>query len=410
VTAARVPPSDLDAEGAVLSACLLERDAVDKCAELLKPEHFYSEANRRIYEAILALAASGKPVDLVTVAGALRDAGRLAQVGGSPYLAMVQDSTPSVANVETHAATVRAKARLREMAATCSRLAAEAYGDVGSVQDFIDGAEADVYAVARTPETTNVVAIRPLVEDALRVVREAAARGERLTGVATGFDDLDHLTAGLHDGETTIVAARPGMGKTGLALNIAVNVAGAERKSRRQGVVVFSLEMPREQLAHRLLCTEAGVNLTAFRLGHLGPRDWEQLAAAKERLAALPIWIDDTPAATVGALRARVRRLQAEYDGPGQRIGLVVVDYLQLMRAAATQNRGRNREQEISEISQGLKALAKELRVPVVALSQLNRSCEIRGGDKRPQLSDLRESGAIEQDADNIVFIYREDY
>ena len=424
--AGRIPPHDLDAEAAVLSAILLERDALDKVLELLRPDHFYSEANRRIYEVAVELSSQGTPIDVVSVAGMLRDRERLAQVGGSAYLAQLVDSVPSVAHIETYARMVREKWRVRQLIATCQRVAAEGYGDVGEVQSFIDGAEQAVYEIARTPEASSVQRIEPIIRSVFEQITELARRGERITGAPTGFERLDAKTAGLHDGELTIVAARPGMGKTSFVLNVAVNVASPKtvsgggddgtdtREEPGMGVAVFSLEMPREQLASRMVCSEGRVDVGKMRQGFLQDRDWNSLTQAASFLYRLPIWIDDTPSLGVLELRAKVRRLQAEYNRPtpeggmGQRIGLVIVDYLQLM--SGSQYVG-SREQEISEISRGLKRLAKELRVPVIALSQLNRAVETRGTkDKRPQLSDLRESGAIEQDADNIIFIYRDDY
>jgi replicative DNA helicase len=429
----RVPPHDLDAEAAVLSAILLERDALDKVLEVLKAEHFYSEANRRIYESAVELSIKGTPIDIVSVAGALRDRERLAQVGGSAYLAQLVDSVPSVAHVDTYARRVKEKWRIRQLIVTCQRIAAEGYGDIGEVQEFIDGAEQAVYEIARTPEASSVQRIEPIIRSVFEQITELARRGERITGVPTGFERLDAKTAGLHDGELTIVAARPGMGKTSFVLNVAVNVAspktiaetkmdaglddlgaGEAREEPGLGVAVFSLEMPREQLASRMVCSEGRVDVGKMRQGFLQDRDWNNLTQAASFLYRLPIWIDDTPSLGVLELRAKVRRLQAEYDRPapdtgiGRRIGLVIVDYLQLMSGNVYTS---SREQEISEISRGLKRLSKELRVPVIALSQLNRAVETRGTkDKRPQLSDLRESGAIEQDADNIIFIFRDDY
>jgi replicative DNA helicase len=426
--AGRIPPHDLDAEAAVLSAILLERDALDKVLELLRPEHFYSDANRRVYEVAVELSSQGTPIDVVSVAGMLRDRERLAQVGGSAYLAQLVDAVPSVAHIETYARMVREKWRVRQLIATCQRVAAEGYGDVGEVQQFIDGAEQAVYEIARTPEASSVQRIEPIIRSVFEQITELARRGERITGVPTGFERLDAKTAGLHDGELTIVAARPGMGKTSFVLNVAVNVASpktvsdaglddagsAAREEPGMGVAVFSLEMPREQLASRMVCSEGRVDVGKMRQGFLQDRDWNSLTQAASFLYRLPIWIDDTPSLGVLELRAKVRRLQAEYNRPtpegglGQRIGLIIVDYLQLMSGSQYT---ASREQEISEISRGLKRLSKELRVPVIALSQLNRAVETRGSkDKRPQLSDLRESGAIEQDADNIIFIFRDDY
>ncbi|AUX36216.1 MULTISPECIES: replicative DNA helicase [Sorangium] len=429
IVAGRVPPHDLDAEAAVLSAILLHRDALDRVLEILKAEHFYSEANSRIYEAAQELASGGTPIDIVSVASWLRDRERLAQVGGAAYLAQLADATPAVAHVGAHARVVYEKWRVRQLIATCQRVAAEGYGDVGVVQEFIDGAEQAVYQLARTPQGTSTQPIAQVLKAAFEQITAAAERGDRITGISTGYEKLDAKTAGLHDGDLSIVAARPGMGKTSFVLNLAVNVAsprtvsspgpdqaghGIERHEPGFGAAVFSLEMPREQLATRMVCSEGRVDVGKLRQGFLQPDDWRRLTEAASFLSTLPIWIDDTPAISLLELRAKVRRIQAEYDRPpsdgnsGRRVGLVVIDYLQLMKG---RDGVSSREQEISEISRGLKQLAKELKVAVIALSQLNRAVETRTTkDKRPQLSDLRESGAIEQDADNIIFIYRDEY
>ncbi|MDC0685846.1 MULTISPECIES: replicative DNA helicase [Sorangium] len=429
IVAGRVPPHDLDAEAAVLSAILLHRDALDRVLEILKADHFYSEANSRVYEAAQELAAAGTPIDIVSVASWLRDRERLAQVGGAAYLAQLADATPAVAHVAAHARVVYEKWRVRQLIATCQRVAAEGYGDVGVVQEYIDGAEQAVYQLARTPQGTATQPIAQVLKAAFEQITAAAERGDRITGISTGYEKLDAKTAGLHDGDLSIIAARPGMGKTSFVLNLAVNVAsprtvsspgpdqsghGVERHDPGFGAAVFSLEMPREQLATRMVCSEGRVDVGKLRQGFLQPDDWRRLTEAASFLSTLPIWIDDTPAISLLELRAKVRRIQAEYDRPpsdgssGRRIGLIVIDYLQLMKG---RDGVSSREQEISEISRGLKQLAKELKVAVIALSQLNRAVETRTTkDKRPQLSDLRESGAIEQDADNIIFIYRDEY
>ena len=423
--AGRVPPHDLDAEAAVLSAVMIDTMALDKVLEFLKAEHFYSEAHRRIFEACMELKASGKPVDVIQVGTWLKDRDRIAQVGGMGYLTEVLNAAPAVANVAAYGYTIREKARVRQLIATCQRVAAEGYIDYGEAQGFIDNAEQAIYEIARTPESSSVEKLLDVMKKAFRQLQDAAARGDRITGMATGFTRYDEKTAGLHEGDLTIVAARPGMGKTSLVLNMAANVAqprGRELTSDPNtrwedpghGVVIFSLEMPREQLANRMICSEGRVDVGKVRQGMLSPDDWRRLTEAASYLSSLPIWIDDTSALGVLELRAKVRRIQAEYNREAtptsaeRRVGLVVVDYLQLMKGRDGVN---SREQEISEISRGLKQLAKELSVPVIALSQLNRAVETRTTkDKRPQLSDLRESGAIEQDADTIIFIYRDEY
>jgi replicative DNA helicase len=429
----RVPPHDLDAEAAVLSAILLSRDALDRVLEILKPEHFYSDANGRIYEAAQALALAGQPIDVVQVASYLRDRERLGQVGGLVYLAQLADATPAVAHVGAHAQTVYEKWRVRALIATCQRVSAEGYGDYGTAQGFIDGAEHDIYKLARTAGTTTVQPMSAVLRVAFKQLQDAAERGDRITGISTGYDKLDGKTAGLHAGDLMIIAARPGMGKTSFTTGLGVNVAspravaGDRNEPERQepgfGVCIFSLEMPREQLATRMVCAEGRVDVGKVRQGYLQPDDWRRLTEAAAYLSSLPLWIDDTSALGILELRAKVRRIQAEYNREAipadpvkgtpaiaeRKVGLVIVDYLQLMKGRDGVN---NREQEISEISRGLKQLAKELSVPVIALSQLNRAVETRTvkGDKRPQLSDLRESGAIEADADTIIFIYRDEY
>lgn len=419
----RIPPQDLDAEAAVLSAILLSKDAFDEVQEIVAPEDFYSEANRRIYEAMVELARESKPIDLINVASWLRGRERLEQVGGTPYLAELTDATPAVGHVAAHAVTVRETARLRKLISTCQRLAAEGYGDCGEVQDFVDRAEQAIFEIARATKTTAVRPLRDAIHGAFEILSAAAKRGEAITGMPSGFVELDKRCAGLHPGDLYIVAGRPGMGKTSFVLNLAVNVAqprrvvtddGAEVEQPGYGVVMFSLEMPREQLASRMLASEGRVDVSKIRSGQIAGEDWNKLTEAAAMLGRLPLWLDDTPAISLLDLRARIRRLQAEVerqsgDGPrAEKLGLVIIDYLQLMTGRRDAG---SREQEISEISRGLKQLAKEMGVAVIALSQLNRSVETRTTkDKRPQLSDLRESGAIEQDADTIMFIYRDEY
>jgi replicative DNA helicase len=414
----------LDAEAAVLSAVMLAQEAFDRVSEFLHAEHFYSGANQRVYEAVLALQNESRPVDVVTVASWLRDRGLLAQIGGTPYLAQLTDAIPTIAHVEAHGRVVKEKYRLRRVIATCQDFAAVGYGDCGDVQGFIDQAEQAIFDLARQPDATSLVPLKTAIHGAFGILSEAAKRGGGITGLATGFPDLDKMTAGLHPGDLYIVAARPGMGKTAFVLNLAAQLAEPRRVALEgnadaveqygNGVVFFSLEMPREQLASRLLASDARVDVSKIRSGNIGKDDWINLTESASKLGHLPLWLDDTPAISLLEVRARVRRLQAEIgrrssDGPkANRLGLVVIDYLQLMTGRVGVH---SREQEISELSRGLKQLAKEMGLAVIALSQLNRSVETRTTkDKRPQLSDLRESGAIEQDADTIIFIYRDDY
>jgi replicative DNA helicase len=420
----RVPPHDLDAEAAVLSAVMLDPAALDRVTDL-KPEHFYSEAHRRIFEACLELRQVGHPVDVVQVASWLKDRQRLAQVGGMGYLGEILDSAPVVANVGAYARIIHEKFRVRQLILSCQKVVAQGYGDYGEPQGFIDGAEQAIYNIARTSSKQSTERLIDVMKKAFKRLNDAVARGDRITGVPTGYDRYDRMTAGLHEGDLSIVAARPGMGKTSFVLNVATNVASPKGREvagdpnqrwedAGVGAVVFSLEMPREQLANRMVCSEARVDVSKMRTGYLSPQDWSKLTQAASFLGSLPIWIDDSPGLTLIELRAKVRRLQSEFDTRDaegrkiRKIGLVVVDYLQLMKG---RDGVSSREQEISEISRGLKGLAKELEVPVIALSQLNRAVETRSEkSKRPMISDLRESGAIEQDADNIIFIYRDDY
>lgn len=425
VVEGRVPPHDLEAEGAVLSSVMVDPLALDKVLEFLKAEHFYSEAHRRIFEACIELKTIGQPVDVVQIGTWLKNRERLAQVGGMSYLTEVLNAAPVVANVAAYGQTIHEKWRVRQVIATCQRVAAQGYVDYGVAQAFIDDAEQSIYQISRTQESVSTERLLEVVKKAFKQLSDAMARGERTTGVPTGFDRYDRLTAGLHEGDLSIIAARPGMGKTSFVLNLATNVATSRQRENinkpdekveepGRGVVIFTLEMPREQIANRMVCAEAKVDVSKIRTGFLSPQDWSKLTQAASYLGGLPVWVDDSPGINILELRAKVRRLQAEFDRfdetgrPIRKIGVVIVDYLQLMRGREGLN---SREQEISEISRGLKGLAKELKVAVIALSQLNRAVETRSEkSKRPQLSDLRESGAIEQDADNICFIYRDEY
>lgn len=402
----RVPPHDLDAELALLAALLLDASTLDRVQELLQAEHFYGPANRRIFEACLALAQEGSPIDLITVASWLRSRERLADVGGTPYIAKIVDTAPEVANIESYARVVREKWRMRALIQTCQRISAEGYGDVGHVQTFIDTAEQAIYDLARTPESSTVSQLGDVIRVVFSKLEDIAGRGTAITGFPTGYKKLDELTSGLHPTDLVIVAARPGMGKTSFVLNIAINVAqpliigndpsGEDTIEQPGGAcAVFSLEMPREQIASRMVSSEARVDVQRMRSGRLSNEDWHNLTQAASFLSGLPIYIDDTPGITVLDVRSKVRRIQAELQrashaqGFERKVGLVVIDYLQLMRGS---DKAGSREQEISEISRGLKHLAKELRVPVIALSQLNRSVETRSDkSKRPQISDLRE-------------------
>lgn len=420
--AGRVPPHDMDAEGAVLSACLLSRAAVDVALAILGPEHFYSDANGRIFEAIRELVGAGIAVDIVNVASFLRDRERLQQIGGPTYLAQLSDATPAVAHVADHAKVVYEKWRVRALIATCQRIAAEGYGDVGDVQEFIEEAEHEITTLGQSGRTNDTMShVGPVVDAAYASTSKMADTGKHFSGLATGIERFDIKIGGLQAGDLTIVAARPGMGKTSLVLGWSVTVASKKRVELRfpdgqkqdvdedgSGVLIFSLEMPKAQLGARMISTEGRVDLGKVRSGYLDTDDWGRLVDATSYIRSLPIWIDDKSGGSLQYIRSKVRKLRAELEAKGRKLGLVIVDYLQLM-SANPGSKAQNREQEIAEMSRGLKQLAKEENVAIIALSQLSRACELRA-DKRPMLSDLRESGAIEADADNIVFVFRQEY
>jgi replicative DNA helicase len=393
----KVPPQNLEAESSVLGGILLENEAVNQVLELLRPEDFYRESHRKVFRAIVELSDRSEPVDLITLSDFLKNRGELEAVGGTAYLASLADFVPTAANITHYARIVREKSILRSLISTATEIATRGYEEQGNVEEFLDSAEKVIFDISEKKIKASFVAVGDMIKDTLKTVEKLYDRKEMVTGVPTGYNDLDKLTAGLQPAELIIVAGRPGMGKTAFALNIAANAAftGA-------GVAVFSLEMAKEQLVLRMLCSEARVDSSKVRSGYLGERDFPQLAKAAGRLHEAPIYIDDTPAISVLELRAKARRLVRDRS---KKIGLIIVDYLQLMRGMGTAS---NREQEISEISRSLKALAKELSVPVIALSQLNRRVEDRS-DRRPMMSDLRESGAIEQDSDVIIFIYRDE-
>jgi len=393
----KVPPQNLEAESSVLGGILLDNEAINLVLELLRPEDFYRESHRKVFRAMVELSERSEPVDLITLSDFLKNRGDLDAVGGTAYLASLADFVPTAANIAYYARIVREKSILRSLINTATDIATRGYEEQGNVEEFLDSAEKVIFDISEKKIKAAFVAVGDMIKDTLKTVEKLYERKEMVTGVSTGYNDLDKLTAGLQPADLIIVAGRPGMGKTAFALNIGAHAAFAG-----VGVAVFSLEMAKEQLVLRMLCSEARVNSSKVRSGYLGERDFPQLAKAAGRLHEAPIYIDDTPAISVLELRAKARRLVRDRS---KKIGLIVVDYLQLMRGMGMAN---NREQEISEISRSLKALAKELGVPVMALSQLNRRVEDRN-DRRPQMSDLRESGAIEQDADLIMFIYRDE-
>jgi replicative DNA helicase len=394
----RVPPQSLDAEQSVLGGILLDNGALDRVIELIGPDDFYREAHRKIYRAMVYLSERSEPADLVTLSETLRARGEIEVVGGSGYLAELTERVPTAANVGHHARIVREKAILRSLIGAATEIATRGFESPDDVSDVLDRAEQLILGISDRQVKPAFVRIDTLLTDTIRTIERLFEQKEAVTGVSTGFADLDAMTAGLQPSDLIIVAGRPSMGKTAFCLNIAANAA----TKSDVGVAVFSLEMAKEQLAMRMLCSEAHVDLARVRTGHLTDREFPKLAMAAGRLADAPIYIDDTPALSVLELRAKARRLKRD---PSSKLGLVIVDYLQLMRSHEGKD---SREQEISEISRSLKALAKELHVPVIALSQLNRQVESRSPPV-PRLADLRESGAIEQDADVIAFIYREE-
>ena len=394
-TLRHVPPHSIEAEESVIGGVLLDNNALDRAVEILIPDDFYREAHRKIIRAMLDLNDRHEPVDLVTLLDTLRSRNELQEVGGAAYLAELTERVPTAANVEYYARIVKDKAVLRGLIQTTNEIATRCYEKQGDVASFLDEAEHRIFEISERKSRPSFFRVRDIVVESMKAVEQLYERKELVTGVPTGYVDLDRKTAGLQPGDLIIVAGRPSMGKTALALNIS-QYAALENGA---GVAIFSLEMSKEQLVFRMLCSEARVDQSKVRAGFAADRDYTKLAIAADRLAEAPIYIDDTPALSVLELRAKARRLKRERQA---NLGLVVVDYLQLMRGVTTDNR----EQEISSISRSLKALAKELSIPVMALSQLNRQVETRA-DKRPLMADLRESGAIEQDADVIMFLYR---
>ena len=399
----RVPPHDLRAEGAVLSASLADGATLAKAAAIVRPSDFYSEAHRRIFEAALALLEVGQPVDVVTVLTWLKDHDWLAQCGGPAYLTEVLNAAPTVANIETYAETVARKARLRGLILACQRVVSQGYSPLEDEDAFIDRAEAAIHEVSAARRGSKVDTMRAALHRAFAKIQDASQRAvtDRYTGTPTGFTALDEQTGGLHDGEQTIIAARPGIGKTAWAMNVAVRFA-----ARGLGVVAFSLEMPNEQLAMRALCSEARVDVRKARVGAFDRNDLRRLTDAVV-VAARPehFYLIDTPS-TLLDMRAIVRARAADMARTKTKLGLIVVDYAQLMEG---REGIRSREEAVAANARGLKLLAKEANTHVLLLSQLNRGVETRA-DKRPMLSDLRESGALEEAADCVIGMFRDDY
>ena len=392
----RLPPQNLDAEQCVLGSILLQQGALVKILELVAPQDFYREAHKVIFNAMVALFEKNEPQDLITVTNLLSDRNQLDAIGGPAYLSNLTDIVPVAANIIYYAQIIRTKSILRRLIQTCTEIASRCYEEQDDIDGLVDDAEQTIFEISRSKSNQDFQALSKIIPETFKRIEKLAEKKELITGVPTGYDDLDRITAGLQPSDLIIVAGRPSMGKTALAMNIVQNASIFHKTP----VAIFSLEMSKEQLGMRMLCSVSRVDSQDLRTGFIRDPDWPKLARATGILSEAPIFIDDTPAIGVLEMRAKSRRLKTEHN-----IGLIVVDYLQLMRGRLNAER---REQEISEISRSLKAMAKELNVPVVALSQLNRSLESRP-NKRPQLSDLRESGAIEQDADVICFLYRDE-
>jgi replicative DNA helicase len=391
-----VPPHSLEAEESVLGAIMLSAEAANIALEKLRAEDFYKPAHEQIFEAVVALFDGNQPIDAITVADHLRRNGRLERIGGVGFITRLLDGVPTTSNVGYYAEIVEetsARRRLLEASGAVGRIALQTDRDI---DDVLDSAEAEIFKVADRTVGDGLAPVGPMLEATLEKIEELGTRGDEVTGLSTGFKDLDAKLAGLHPANLVVVAARPSMGKSALALNICQNIA-----ERGDPVAVFTLEMSREEVVHRLLSSMAGVDSHKLRTGQLSPELWQRVVREASKLYQMPLFVDDSPDLTVTSIRAKCRRLLRK-----QGLGLVVVDYLQLMQGPA---RSESRQQEIADISRSLKNLARELHIPIIAVSQLNRQLEARE-NKRPRLGDLRESGAIEQDADIVMFIYRDEY
>lgn len=396
MSVARIPPNSIEAEESVLGGILLDNESINSALERLRPEDFYRAPHRAIFTAMMALSDKREPIDIVTLSQQLRSMSLLEESGGVENLSRLAASVPSAANVGFYAKVVKEMALRRRIIHTATEIANEAYENEGEVEEFLDGVEQRMLKVSEYRVRPSFHRVGDIVPESIKLVEKLYDQKTPVTGVNTGFKKLNEITAGLQSSDLIILAARPAMGKTAFALTMGQWVGIHEHKC----VAVFSLEMSKEQLVMRMLCSEARVSNSKVRTGHLGERDFPLLVDAASKIAEASIFIDDTPALTITEVRAKARRLHIENP-----LSLIIIDYLQLMRSPAYSH---SREQEISDISRSLKALAKELNIPVIALSQLNRSVESRT-DKRPVMSDLRESGAIEQDADIIMFIYRDE-
>ncbi len=394
----RTPPQNIEAEQAVLGAIFLEAEALVSASERLQPEDFYRAAHQRIYSVMIQLAEKGEPVDLITVTAELQDKKWLEEVGGVAYLSDLASSAPTAANIEYYSKIVEEKSLLRRLIRVASNIAAEGYAEEEEVDTVLSEAEKTILEVARKKNTGAFISIKDVLVEAYDNIEQLQNRTGDITGIPTGFSELDRMTAGFQRNDLIIVAARPSVGKTAFALNIAQNVA----TKTDENVAIFSLEMGASQLVMRMICAEGNLDAQRLRTGSLIEEDWTKLTMAMGSLSKAGIYIDDTPGIRVNDIRAKCRRLKQEKG-----LGMILIDYLQLIRGDGRS--GENRQQEVSEISRSLKGIARELEVPVIALSQLSRGVESRQ-DKRPMMSDIRESGSIEQDADIVAFLYRDDY
>ena len=402
--ATRVPPHDLDAERAVIGAMLVSETAVAVVAERLAAEDFYSEVHRIIYGAMMRLYSRGEPIDQLTLTNELRSVNEFERIGGRPYVFQIVESVPTAANAGRYADIVRGKALLRAIIDVGSRITEDAFREPEDVSEALDSAEQLVYGVSNRTLREHLAPVSELAPGALEMIQRLYEQEGEVTGVETGFEDLDRLTTGFHKSDLIILAARPAMGKTAMALNAIWHASG----EKKMPVAIFSLEMSKEQLVQRLISQTTRISAQALRSGNVKAEDWPKLVRGVAEVSRAPIWIDDTAGVTLMEIRAKVRRLASQLNVASELpLSLVVVDYLQLMVGQG--NRAENRQQEIAEISRGLKVLARDLNVPVLAIAQLSRAVEARH-DKRPLLSDLRDSGAIEQDADMVMFLYRDEY
>ncbi len=397
----KLPPQAIEVEEAILGALMLEKDALTNVIEILRPESFYKDSNRVIFEAIVQLFNNSEPVDIKTVVHQLRKNGQLDLVGGAYYVSELTAKVNSAANIEYHARIVAEQSIKRELIRISSEIQHDAYEDTIDVFKLLDRSEQSLFDVSESHIRKNYDKMSSLLHQAIEEIEQKKDRKDGLTGVPTGFTALDRVTSGWQSSDLVIIAARPGMGKTAFVVSAMRNAA----VDFNMPVGLFSLEMSSVQLVNRLISAEAELESEKIKRGDLADYEWEQLLHKTSKLSEAPIFIDDTPALSILELRAKSRRLVSQHG-----VRLIIVDYLQLMTGDASKNSGGNREQEIASISRALKGIAKELNVPVIALSQLSRAVETRGGDKRPQLSDLRESGSIEQDADMVMFLYRPEY